>query len=109
MADDDLAERIRDAAYTVVGLGVLGVQRLQVRRRDVSRSLASVARTEWRPQVRDAASRLQTLATTADAKVNPVLDRFEENLPEATRNLVRAAREAATEARDAVLDRAARV
>lgn len=100
MADDDLAERIRDAAYTVVGLGVLGVQRLQVRRRDVSRSL--------RPQVRDAANRLRTLATTADAKVNPVLDRFEENLPDATRDLVRAAREAATEARDAVLDRAAR-
>ncbi len=100
MADDDLAERIRDAAYTVVGLGVLGVQRLQVQRRDLSRSL--------RPQVRDAASRLQTLATTADAKVNPVLDRFEENLPDATRDLVRAAREVATEARDAVLDRAAR-
>ncbi len=100
MADDDLADRIKDAAYTVVGLGVLGVQRMQVRRRDLSRSL--------RPQVRDAASRLQTLATEADAKVNPVLDRFEENLPDATRDLVRAAREAATEARDAVLDRAAR-
>ncbi len=100
MADDDLGDRIKDAAYTVVGLGVLGVQRLQVRRQDLSRSL--------RPQVRDAANRLQTLATTADAKVNPVLDRFEENLPDATRELIRAAREVATEARDAVLDRAAR-
>ena len=100
MADDVVRDRLRDAAYTVVGLGVLGVQRLQVGRRDLSRSL--------RPQVRDAASRLQDLATTADARVNPVLDRFEEGLPDATRELVRAARDAATEARDAVLDRAAR-
>ena len=100
MADEALQDRVRDAAYTVVGLGVLGVQRLQVRRRDLSRTL--------RPQVRDAASRLQNLATTADAKVNPVLDRFEEGLPDATRELVRAARDAATGARDAVLDRAAR-
>ena len=76
------------------------MQRLQVRRRDLARAL--------RPQVRDAASRLQDLATTADAKVNPVLDRFEEGLPDATRGLVRAARGAATVARDAVLDRAAR-
>ena len=100
MADDVLRDQLRDAAYTVVGLGVLGLQRLQVRRRDLSRTLG--------PQVRDAATRLQDLATTADAKVNPVLDRFEEGLPDATRELVRAAREAATEARDAVLDRAAR-
>jgi ABC-type transporter Mla subunit MlaD len=100
VADDVLPDRLRDAAYTVVGLGVLGVQRLQVRRRDLTRAL--------RPQLRDAATRLQTLATTADAKVNPVLDRFEEGLPDATRELVRSAREAATQARDTVLDRAAR-
>ena len=100
MADDVLRDQLLDAAYTAVGLGVLGVQRLQVRRRELSRTL--------RPQVRDAATRLQDLATTADAKVNPVLDRFEEGLPDATRELIRAAREAATEARDAVLDRAAR-
>ncbi len=84
-----------------MGLGVLGVQRLQVRRRHLGRTP--------RPQVREAANRFQNLATTADAKVNPVLDRFEEGLPDATRELVRAAREAATEARDTVLDRAARV
>ena len=100
MADDALRDWLRDATYTVVGLGVLGFQRLQVQRRDLRRTLG--------PQVRDAATRLQDLATTADAKVNPVLDRFEEGLPDATRELVRAAREAATEARDAVLDRAAR-
>ena len=108
MADDDLRDLVRDAAYTAVGLGVLGVQRLQVRRRDLSRAVACVARTQWKPQVRDAATRLQTLATTADAKVNPILDRWEEGLPDATRELVRAARDKATEARDAVLDRAVR-
>lgn len=101
IADDVLRERVKDAAYTVVGLGVLGVQRLQVRRRDLGRTL--------RPQVRGAANRLQNLATTADAKVNPDLDRFEEGLPDATHELVRAAREAATGALDTVLDRTARV
>ena len=96
---DQMGERVKEAAYAAVGLGLLGVQRLQVRRRDVAKQVE--------PQVRDAAERLQRLATSTDDTVNPVLDRLEERLPEATRDLVHSARVAAVDARDTALRKAA--
>lgn len=99
MAEQDLVERLKDATYVAVGLGVLGAQRLLVGRREV------VKRVE--PQVRGAASRLQRLATATDEKVNPLLYQAEERLPPATRDLVRTARGKASGARDAVLTRVA--
>ena len=99
MADDDLENRLRDAAYVAVGLGVLGAQRLLVGRREVAKRVE--------PQVREAAAQLQRLAAVADERVNPVIERAEGRLPDATRDLVRSARGKATEARDAVLSRAA--
>ena len=98
MDGDELRQRLREAAYAAVGLGVLGFQWLQVGRRDLSRQL--------QPQVRDAAATLQRLAAAADEAVNPVLDRFEQGLPDETRDLVRAARTAAVRARDSVLQKA---
>jgi hypothetical protein len=95
-----VADRMKEAAYAVVGLGVLGVQHLQVRRREVAKQVE--------PQVRDAAERLRRLAAAADEAVNPVLERFEDRLPDATREAVRSARTAATGARDTILDKAAR-
>ena len=99
MAEKDLVEQVKDAAYVAVGLGVLGAQRLLVGRREV------VKRVE--PQLRSAASQLQRLATATDEKMNPVLFRMEERLPPATRDVVRTARGRATGARDAVLTRVA--
>jgi hypothetical protein len=99
MTDDELANRLKDAAYVAVGLGVLGAQRLLVGRREVARRVE--------PQVREAAAQLQRLAGVADQRVNPVLEQVEDRLPDATRTLVRSARGKATEARDAVLSRAA--
>ena len=37
--ENDVATRARDAAYTAVGFGVLAVQRLQVRRRDLTKDV----------------------------------------------------------------------
>ncbi|MFN2607028.1 MAG: hypothetical protein ABR511_03895 [Acidimicrobiales bacterium] len=99
MTDDELTDRLKEAAYTALGLGVLGVQRLQVGRRELSRQVE--------PQVREAAARLRRLAASADEAVNPVLDRVEDRLPDATRDLVHAARAAVTEVRDAALAKAA--
>ncbi len=96
----NVSDRVKDAAYAAVGLGVLGVQSLQVRRRDVAKQVE--------PQVREAAARLQRLASAADEAVKPVLERFEDRLPDATRDLVRTARSAATDARDTILDKATR-
>ncbi len=95
-----MSDRVKEAAYTAIGLGVLGVQSLQVRRHDVAKQVE--------PQVREGAVRLQRLAASADEAVNPVLERLEGQLPDATRDLVRSARTAATEARDAILDKATR-
>jgi len=99
MADDDLANRMKDAAYVAVGLGVLGAQRLLVGRREAAKRVE--------PQVREAAAQLQRLTALADERVNPVIDRVEDRLPDATRGVVRSARGRATDARDAVLARAA--
>ena len=96
----ELADRVKEAAYAAVGLGVLGLQSLQVRRREVAKQVE--------PQVREAALRLQRAAAVADEAVNPVLERLEGQLPDATRDLVRTARTAATEARDTLLDKAKR-
>ena len=70
--DDDLAARLKDTLYTAVGFGVLGLQQVQVRRREVQKELAKL-----------------------DEKVDPVLDDLEARLPEDLRPLVAPARSAA--------------
>ncbi len=118
---DQVSERLREAAYAAVGLGVLGVQRLQVRRRDIAKLVEPQVRDvakrvepqvrdvaeRMEPQVRDVAVQLQRLATATDQAVDPVLDRLEERLSDTTRDLVRSARTAAVDARDTVLKRVA--
>jgi len=96
----DRVKELKEAAYAAVGLGVLGVQRLQVRRRDVTRQVE--------PQVRDAAQRLQRLASAADQALNPVLERIEGRLPDATRELVHSAHSVVIDARNTILDKASR-
>jgi hypothetical protein len=44
LSSDDLSTTVENALYTAVGLGILGYQHLQVRRREVQRQLATVAR-----------------------------------------------------------------
>ena len=70
--DDDVAARLKDTLYTAVGFGVLGLQQVQVRRREVQKELAKL-----------------------DEKVDPVLDDLEARLPEDLRPLVAPARSAA--------------
>jgi len=97
---NDPVKDLKDAAYAAVGLGVLGVQRLQVRRHDVTRQVE--------PQVREAAQRLQRLAAAADQALNPVLERIEGRLPDATRELVHSAHSVVIDARNTILDKASR-
>ena len=99
MAEKDLVDQLKEAAYVSVGLGVLGAQRLLVGRRELAKRVE--------PQLRGAASQLQRLATATDEKLNPVLHQMEERLPGPTRDVVRSARGRATGARDAVLSRVA--
>ena len=95
-----LAARLREATYAAVGLGVIGAQRLAVRRRELAKQME--------PRVREAAARAQELAAAGDEVVNPVLDRMEAGIPGAPRAVVRAARAFATQARDSMLEQVAR-
>ncbi len=58
----ELASTLRDAAYTAIGLGVLGLQRAHVRRREIERQLVELSRD-------------------LDERVAPVLDELERRLP----------------------------
>lgn len=48
---EELTRRAEEALYTAVGLGILGFQHLQVRRRELARSLEDIVRqvTDPRP------------------------------------------------------------
>ncbi len=74
--DDDVAARLRDSLYTAVGFGVLGIQRAQVRRRELQQELARIA-------------------VEVDERVDPVLDDVQARLPDDLRPLLAQARSAA--------------
>ena len=80
----DVTKTAKDALYVTVGLGVLGYQKAQVRRRELARQVE----TQWG----ETAQQLQKLARELQGRVEPVLDRLEERLPGSARELVRQAR-----------------
>ena len=80
----DDADALKDALYTAVGFGVLGVQQAQLRRRELQKGLAR-------------------LAEEVDGKVDPVLDDLVARLPEDLRPLATQARAAALGARRVLL------
>lgn len=91
----DLTETLRDATYIAIGLGVIGLQRAQVRRQELRQQLAG-------------------LVKQADAVIEPVLgavsaqiDSVTELLPAPTKTLVAQARTAGRDAREQFLSRLA--
>ena len=81
---NDADSGLRDALYTAVGFGVLGIQQAQLRRRELQKELAR-------------------LAVEVDGKVEPVLDDLVAKLPDDLRPLADQARAAALSARRALL------
>ena len=81
---NDADSGLRDALYTAVGFGVLGIQQAQLRRRELQKELAR-------------------LAVEVDGKVEPVLDDLVAKLPDDLRPLADQARAAAVTARRALL------
>jgi hypothetical protein len=82
---DSLPPPLKDAFYTAIGFGVLGLQQLQVQRRDL------------RKQLRRAAGQVEE-------RVDPLLDDLEARLPDAPRVVVKQARVAARTVQRAILD-----
>jgi hypothetical protein len=86
---DDADAGLRDALYTAVGFGILGVQQVQLRRRELQKELGR-------------------LADEVDGKMEPVLDDLVARLPEDLRPLADQARAAATSARRVLLGKSRR-
>ncbi len=79
----DVAQRAEDAAYTAVGVGVLGFQQAQVRRRAVQTRLAAAtrdARVQAASLTGDARSAAETFGTEVKGRVEPVVSRLAERI-----------------------------
>lgn len=102
---DEISRTARDAAYVVVGLGVLGVQRAQVRRQELVKRLAE-PRAQVETTLGDVRGELARRVKDVDEQVESVIIRLEEawepieeKLPGQARSLLQQARSQAKEAR----------
>lgn len=95
----------RDAAYVVVGLGVLAFQKAQVRRQELAKHLAD-PRTRAEGRLGDLRGELTRQFKAADDTVEQLIGRletslqpFEDRLPEQARALVKQAQAQARDVR----------
>ncbi|MGH9278425.1 MAG: hypothetical protein ACRD12_10035 [Acidimicrobiales bacterium] len=96
----DLEVRARDAAYTTIGFCVLGVQHLQVKRRELTSDLAGRSRATGGGVAK---AGLGQIAGTAERVVEPLLDSVEKLLPGSARLAVQQSRTAAKVLRKVIL------
>lgn len=102
---EEISKTARDAAYVVVGLGVLGFQRAQVRRQELSKRLAE-PRAQVEDKLGDVRGEFTKRVKGVDDRVEEAIARFEaslvpleQRLPAQARALVEQARTQAREAR----------
>ncbi len=107
----DVTVAARDAAYVVVGLGILGIQRAQVRRQELRRRLADadlgidVSITDVRKELLRRARDLDGKVEGALDHIDASLDQLEEQLPDTARDLVHQLHSQAREVRGQIRDR----
>lgn len=122
----NISDNLRDAAYIAIGMGVIGVQRAQVRREELRKQFAD-QRSQIETRVNDARQTFETrgaeavkivgdLVKQTDARVEPLLKAVEvrldnavELLPEQAKPVVKQARQATKDARQQVRARVAAV
>jgi hypothetical protein len=101
---DEITKAARDAAYVVVGLGVLGFQRVQVRRQELQKRFAERSavqghlddvRGEVTKRVKDLDEVLEQAIVRFEASLAPI----EERLPVPARDLTKQAHAQAREVR----------
>lgn len=125
---DDVTTVLKDAFYVTVGLGVIGFQKAQVQRQEITKALkGQVADAQQRfgstdEIIGDAKDQVQKLIDGAEDRIKlveerlsaleeqieAILDQIEDKLPEQARDLVKQAREAAKDARSQVRSLVAR-
>ena len=102
---DEITKTARDAAYVVVGLGVLGFQRAQVQRQELQKRLVEPrsqlegrldeVRGEFTRRAKDVDEAVELVIGRIEASLGPI----EERLPVPARDLVKQAHSQAREAR----------
>ena len=97
----DVTKTLKDAGYVLIGLGVIGFQKAQVRRVELTKELEGRTK-DLETQLTEVRTQLTKVAKTVEERFEPVLDeletRFEElesRLPEQVGDLVKQARMAA--------------
>ncbi len=88
----------KDAAYVAVGLGVLGIQRAQVRRRELAKALEGPM-ASLRPPLEAARAELGKLARELDDRIDPLVTQAETRLEAVEGRLGYPARELLGQAR----------
>jgi hypothetical protein len=91
---DELASKARDAAYVVVGLGVLGVQRAQVQRQELARRAAGMDQhlTGIRSGIEAGGTQLGEWLDSTVQFLETSLEPLEQQLPPQARELAGKAR-----------------
>ncbi len=98
---DDVARTAKDALYIGVGLGVIGFQKAQVQRVELTKTLKSQV-TSLSGSVDDRVKLVEERIDALEERLDAVLDEIEAKLPEQAREIVQQAREAARDARQQV-------
>jgi len=114
VATNETAKKAKDAVYTVVGLGVLGAQKINVAAKAVQQKVDSAVDTDGlkaavERNADDITTSMKRQAAKADAKVNEVIAMaeaivapYEEKLPAPAREASAKVREFATNVRHKV-------
>jgi capsule polysaccharide export protein KpsE/RkpR len=96
-----MTQALKDAAHAVIGFGVIGWNKTQVRRRELLKEL-NTQRHQVETQLDGAKEQLATAIRHLDARIEPVrhdleeqLDKVSEKLPEQARALLASARKVA--------------
>jgi hypothetical protein len=128
---DDITRIVKDALYVTVGAGVIGVQKAQVRRRELTKALTAQlaeargrldgvgtpeelleqARTSVQRLVDSAEEQLKAVEdrlTEVEDRYEALLDQIETRLPEQAKDLFKQSRDAAKDARSQVRTRISR-
>ena len=115
-ATNSAAQKAKDAIYTIVGLGVIGAQKINVAAKAARTKVDETVDTEGlnaavKSNTADITSAVKRTAATVDAKVNEVIAKaeaivlpYEEKLPAATREVASKVRAMSTAARAKVTE-----
>jgi chaperonin cofactor prefoldin len=91
---DDVTKVLKDALYITVGAGVIGFQKVQVGRRELTKTLSAQL-----SEAKDRFEAIENRLTTVEERYEALLDDIEARLPEQARDLFKQSRDRAKDAR----------